>query len=357
MAAPTIINNAYTLISQDYPNTYIVFDLPLVGGESNAPEGLITLNLIDSKPIRIEYSKGGGNEFKTTGFIYKNISTSTQSYEFNWENTVTGESSKYFYAISSLPAQTNINFISTKNYSNKREFTTFGMGTIFQSWKSVSKQTLSIDDVPVGYYVSIIGSANQSSTDNLGTLPSENGTCFTDTAMILMGDLTWKRISEIKRGDVVISDFETKKTQIVSRVIINSGILTDAFIIPKGLIGNSVDLTCTKHPVFVKNGTERRYTSDIIGVTKTKTFESFYTLQFDQEGTYYIEGIKVDSLSPYFHTCKLPEEYFINPANNKNLTMYTENDEHRNKPIHKKEQIKPEFVDLIDLSSLKNKLN
>lgn len=96
---------------------------------------------------------------------------------------------------------------------------------------------------------------------------------------------------------------------------------------------------------LINNGTERRYTGDIIETIKTKTFVSFYNLQFDKEGTYYIEGIKVDSVSPYFHTCKLPDEYFINPANNKNTTMYDENDIVRNKPILKNEPINPELVD------------
>lgn len=345
------MSNAYTLISQSFPNTYIEFGDGDTTGNPSMENQQLTENNV---PKRILYSQNNTSGLKLP-VLYQNISGTTQSYQFNWQNITTGQSSKYFYAISSEPATAGTNFSSTTNYSNANNLDTTSMGTVQTSWTIVSQAMLTLTNIPKDYYVSIIGSANQQAIDNLGALPSVDGTCFTNTAMVLMGDLTWKKISEIKRGDIVISDFETKKTQTVSRVLINSGVLMDAVVIPKDLIGNSVELVCTYHPVFVKNGTERRYTGDIIGTTRTKTFESFYNLQFDEEGTYYIEGIKVDSVSPYFHTCKLPEEYFINPANNKNLTMYTENEEHRNKPIHKNEPIEPEFVDLIDLSSLDNK--
>jgi len=69
--------------------------------------------------------------------------------------------------------------------------------------------------------------------------------------MVLMSDYTFKKISEIKRGDNVISDFKTGQRQTVSRVLVHSEVLTEAVVIPKGLIGNNVELTCTYHPIYI----------------------------------------------------------------------------------------------------------
>ena len=79
--------------------------------------------------------------------------------------------------------------------------------TIQATWTIVSLASLTLPNVPNNFNINIIGSANNNSIDNLGTLPNVNGTCFTDQAMVLMSDYTFKKISEIKRGDNIISDF------------------------------------------------------------------------------------------------------------------------------------------------------
>jgi len=66
-------SNAYTLISQDYPNTYVSFfsdDGTTIG---NALSGITILPLTRTNiPFKILYGQGGGT-YKTTGFCYKNI--------------------------------------------------------------------------------------------------------------------------------------------------------------------------------------------------------------------------------------------------------------------------------------------
>jgi len=52
--------------------------------------------------------------------------------------------------------------------------------TIQATWTIVSLASLTLPNVPNNFNINIIGSANNNSIDNLGTLPNVNGTCFTD---------------------------------------------------------------------------------------------------------------------------------------------------------------------------------
>jgi len=66
------MSNAYTLISQEYPNTYIKFGD--VNNPSNPDKDVQTLSLSGSnKPIKILYSQVNTSGYKTTDFYKKFI--------------------------------------------------------------------------------------------------------------------------------------------------------------------------------------------------------------------------------------------------------------------------------------------
>jgi hypothetical protein len=77
-----------------------------------------------------------------------------------------------------------------------------------------------------------------------------------------------------------------------------------------GLIGNNGDIVCTAHPIWCNNGSARILPQDIDGCEKVTMFGTLYDVQFEDEGTFYVNGIKVDSLPPNNSSCKLSKELF-----------------------------------------------
>ena len=66
---------------------------------------------------------------------------------------------------------------------------------------------------------------------------------------------------------------------------------------------------------------------------KLEGIDQVYSIQFEEEGTFYADGIKVDSLSPNFYTFKLPKELFFNKAkHDKRCVIREEDDPRRGKP-------------------------
>ena len=49
---------------------------------------------------------------------------------------------------------------------------------------------------------------------------------------------------------------------------------------------------------------------NINGVETITLTDVFYNIQFEDESTYYVEGVKVDSLSPNHRKYKLPYELY-----------------------------------------------
>lgn len=167
-------------------------------------------------------------------------------------------------------------------------------------------------------------------------LPTPSGTCFGAESKVLMANGDYKCIKDIKRGDIVMQDDKTKTTAIVSKVC-SDIIMSDIVHIPIGLLGNKEEIICTQlHPIWMDNDTVRIWAKDIHGVSVKHECGEFYNLQFDEEGTYIVDSIKVDSLSPYHKYSPLPKELFIDQ--NKFIPdkkIKDENDPTRNKPILK----------------------
>lgn len=107
--------------------------------------------------------------------------------------------------------------------------------------------------------------------------------CFKKNSLVLLGDGTYKKINEIKRGDILMQDDTLKTTAIVSKVyeqLIDGQVIK----IPKGLIGNEDDIISTKnHPIWINKNSARIYANKIIGVEKINICDNFYNIQYDDE--------------------------------------------------------------------------
>lgn len=104
--------------------------------------------------------------------------------------------------------------------------------------------------------------------------------------------------------------------------------------IKKGLIGNTEDIICTdNHPIWCNNDKNRIFAKDIDGVEKIKLAEYIYDIQFEDEGTFYANGIKVDSFPPFNKGSKLPKELYFDESKYKDYVYTGEDDPIRNKPL------------------------
>lgn len=190
------------------------------------------------------------------------------------------------------------------------------------------------DWMSVTYGNSLFVAVAVSETEN-GVMTSGQLTCVLGSTKILMGNGLFKEIKDIKRGDEVMEDIKTNKTNIVSRVISIKVENKNMIKIPKKILNNDEDLFITEvHPIWTNNDEKRLLSKDIEGAEKYVIKEDIlYNLQYDTEGTYYANGIKIDSLSPYHKYYNLPKELYIDEKKYvKGIIIQDENDKRRNKP-------------------------
>ena len=155
---------------------------------------------------------------------------------------------------------------------------------------------------------------------------------FDGNTYILMKDKTLKQIKDIEIGDQVIENNETGKSNVVCKVHKSKSYL-QTYKIHKNTIGNTDDIICSDHPIFCNAGNNRIFAGKIKCVELYDYDEPLYNLQFEDEGTFYANGIMVDSLSPNHQFCKLSESSYINKEKyDKDLIVRDEDDSFRNKP-------------------------
>ena len=159
--------------------------------------------------------------------------------------------------------------------------------------------------------------------------------CVLGSTKILMKDGSLKEIKDIKRGDEILEDIDTNKTNIVSRIISMKVTNKQIVKIPKNTINNNEDLYIADiHPIWINDEKNRIYAKDIKG-SESYTIENdmLYNIQYDTEGTFYGSGIKIDSLSPYHKYYPLPLELFTDKNNYiEGIRIKSENDPIRKKP-------------------------
>lgn len=160
---------------------------------------------------------------------------------------------------------------------------------------------------------------------------SANFPCFIGSTQILMADKTYKNIKNLKRGDMIIEDIVTNKINKIADVPKHTAI-TQCYEIKQNLIGNSETLICTNHPIWCNNNENRIFPSNINGVITVQKFTTFYDIQFEEEGTFIANNVKVDSLSPNHRYMKLEKDLFFNTHKFTEYIVQHEDDPIRNKP-------------------------
>ena len=156
--------------------------------------------------------------------------------------------------------------------------------------------------------------------------------CMAGTTLILMGNMTTKQLQDIERGDIVLEDLKTKKTNTVARLY-KSFCPVLCYKIPKNLIGNSDDLIISPgHLVWCNSGKNRIRARDIRKIKKTPIYIIVYNIQFEDDASFYAHGVKVDSLPPFSNGSKLPLELYFDKTKYREYTYTGEDDETRNKP-------------------------
>lgn len=172
--------------------------------------------------------------------------------------------------------------------------------------------------------------------------------CVSGSTKILMSNLTEKEIKNIVRGDVVMEDIKTNKTNIVSRVISTKVLNKKIVKIPNDILKiygetffesepkyTNDNLYITEsHPIWINNGQNRILAKNINGCSTFILIDDMlYNIQYDTEGTFYANGIKIDSLSPYHKYYPLPKVLFIDKTKFiDGIKIMNEDDEIRNKP-------------------------
>lgn len=311
-----------------------------VSGTSGS-KATITFSSVSSSPTAYN-NLGASSAYSTIGFTYKSSIISTVTFKI----TSTQGGIAACYIISEKPPNSTQNFNASTYYKDTTSLTTTNLGIITKSWTSISSDsTNTFTNIPANTYLTIIfskngagnGTIDVTTTDTTTTTATTTTACFSSETQVLIGDNTYKSIKNIKRYDEVITNIKTNEKITVSRNI--SCVLTnDIYKIPKGLLRNNNEIIVRGiHPIWINNN-ERCYATDIVGVIKIENNEIindvFYDLQFDIEGTYYVEGIKVDSLSSYHRKLPLCIDDFINKVNyNLNKKILNENNQCRNKPI------------------------
>lgn len=206
-------------------------------------------------------------------------------------------------------------------------------------YKLITNTDSIMDNQPVNFPVKLIFNNVTNTWDGELTSLSDyvildsDGQCFIGSTRILMANGAKKQIQYIKRGEMIMTDIKTNSTNKVARTCY-TGINGDCVLIPKNLIGNEEEIICTPiHPIWINNDTNRIYARDIPNITYTKFAGPLYNIQFEDESSYYVEGIKVDSLSPFHRKFPLPYELFFDKTKFKsNYNVKNEDDPTRNKP-------------------------
>lgn len=157
------------------------------------------------------------------------------------------------------------------------------------------------------------------------------GVCVLSTTKVLLHDNKIKEIKDIARGDLITTNKETNEYKPIANI--TKTLNSKAILIPKGLVGNTDDLVCTfTHPIWIGE-CMRIKAKDIKGTKKIHINDYFYNIQFEDEGCFYAENIKVDSLSPNCANMKLLKElYFDKSKYDNNILIDDLDDKRSDKP-------------------------
>lgn len=167
--------------------------------------------------------------------------------------------------------------------------------------------------------------------------------CIAPNAKVLLSNGNYIPISDLKRGDCVSGDLEFAQSHIVARVEVTRHSpmkLVNMMIFEKDSLGENIPcrrVTMTsEHPIFYDGKRvpafyfrnlpgvkfERKYLEDMISANLNGEY-CLYDLQFEDDGSYVVDGIQVQSRKPTSCLTPLPKELYFNVEK---YTMQTEDD-------------------------------
>lgn len=286
---------------------------------------------------------------------FQNTTGSSLSLTLNWNNTGTNDGAFYdriFWYNNSIQPTAETGGATTGQYKLDSNLGTGGNststlnGTIISSigWNNFiglnytqnqfqsQSGTQSITVLANNWVAVMIAADDIVSSTFTITGFTDAGVCVGANSEILMHDYSIKMIKDIRRGDQVIQDIKSNSIATVSNIVITP--CDKLVLVPKNLLGNQKELIITHgHPIWINNDTNRILARDIIGIETYNDIEPVYNLQFDFEGTFYANNIKIDSLTPYQTIFPLPKNLFINPDNYiPDYIVLHEDEPRRNKP-------------------------
>ena len=286
---------------------------------------------------------------------FQNTTGSSLSLTLNWNNTGSAEGTNFdriFWYNNSIQPTVSVAGATTGQYKLNSNLITGGNSTsklnniIISSigWNNFvglnytqnsfqsQSGTQSITVLPNNWVAVMIAADSTVSARFTITGFTDAGVCVGANSEILMFDYSIKMIKDIQRGDQVIQDIKSNSIATVSNIVITS--CDKLVLVPKNLLGNQKELIITHgHPIWINNDTNRILARDIIGIETYNDIEPVYNLQFDFEGTFYANNIKIDSLTPYQTIFPLPKNLFINPDNYiPDYIVLHEDEPRRNKP-------------------------
>ena len=339
---------------QNYNINYTKGNLTILDQNVNSENDLaqVIANATNNKKITID---------KSILFINNDISYDLLTYNNVSNNQITTSTMK----IENLPENAQVllgygdatldkQIIESKQSILSFTFKVIQNNSLISTFSSPLTITLflpNLNNAPIDVYRSINTGNEQVATNingennyysfNLGNNSNYNITgtntidvCIGENAEILMYGGVRKKIKEIKRGDFVLSDIKTNTFKQVARVLYGYSTL-QIVKIPKHTLNNYDDLYCTwSHPIWINNDNNRIRAICINGIEFEDTSMIVYNIQFEDEGTFYANGIKVDSLSPFIRNFPLTKSLFFNKNKyRENSFIHGENDIDRNKPF------------------------
>jgi hypothetical protein len=201
--------------------------------------------------------------------------------------------------------------------------------SLFNQNNEFDSSTIQSDDT----YSTDFSILNEQTQDSYTLTLANVFICVHPESLILMHDKTLKMIKDIRRNDIIIQDIATDKKATVSIVTITP---SSKLVSIPSLLDNTPDLIITyNHPVWINNDDNRIFAEKIKDAKEYKDYTgNVYNLQFDEEGTYYANGFKIDSLSPYHCQTPLSKDNFIDDKKyQEGIVIRDENDSRRNKPL------------------------
>jgi hypothetical protein len=151
-----------------------------------------------------------------------------------------------------------------------------------------------------------------------------------------MADGCFKSINQIKRGDLIASDFSQKqihKVSLVNRNPLFGDTLLDIIEILPNAFGlnqpNQRLLITPNHPIFYNfarrpakcfdkfSGVivhQKKMAKNILEKDNDADTYSLYDLQFDCDGSYVANNLQIQSRSPYSELTPLPKEFYFDQS-------------------------------------------